>query len=103
MNPKREMLRDIQGHIDHCIYEITNAMKEYGYFYNLDNIDVKKEYDNYTEVYKKFPMLAKELLKDVFLETNGKVRPFEKSFVHYKKICSQFEYPNDRVLDPGID
>ena len=102
MNLKREMIRNIQRRIDNCVYDITNIMKNYGYFYDLTPEDAKSLYKNYTEIYKTFPERTEDLLATV-LGAGIKVRELEKLFTHYKKICSQFKYPDDRDMDPKVE
>ena len=102
MNLKREMIRNIQRRIDNCVKDITNMMKEYGYFYDLTPEDAKSLYKNYTEIYKTFPERTRDLLGTV-LGGGIKVKELEKLFTHYRKICSQFEYPDDRVMDPKVE
>ena len=102
MNPKREMIKDIQCCIDNCVKDITNIMKDYGYFYNLTPEEAKSSYKNYTEIYKTFPERTEDLLATVF-GADIKVKKLEKLFTHYRKICSQFKYPDDRVMDPKVE
>lgn len=102
MNLKREMIRNIQRRIDNCVKDITNMMKEYGYFYDLTPEDAKSLYKNYTEIYKTFPERTEDLLATV-LGGGIKVKKLEKLFTHYRKICSQFKYPDDRVMDPKVE
>lgn len=102
MNFKREMIRNIQRRIDNLVKDITNMMKDYGYFYNLTPEEAKSSYKNYTEIYKTFPERTKDLLATVF-GGDIKVKELEKVFTHYRKICSQFKYPDDRVMDPKVE